>query len=64
MFDRKRQQNTVDEGMVDRIIEESRQEKNLKEQIYDRIKIPVWLLDIIIVCLFAALGYILIFKRG
>ena len=38
-------------------------EKNLKEQIYDRINIPIWLLDIFIAVCVIALAFILLFKR-
>ena len=54
----------VDERMVDQIVEEAKQAKNLKEQIYDRINIPIWLLDIIIVACVAVLFYIIVFKRA
>lgn len=54
----------IDEEAVDRIVEGARKEKNLKEQLYDHIRIPIWLLDVIIALLVAALLYILIFKRG
>ena len=54
----------IDEQMVDRIVEETKQRKNLKEQIYDKITLPVWALDIIIVLLVAALALVMIFGRG
>ena len=53
----------VDEAMVDQIIKERQSQKTWKEELYDRINIPIWLLDIIIALLVAALAYILIFKR-
>lgn len=53
----------IDEEAIDKIVEETKQQKNLKEQIYDRINIPIWLLDIVIAVMTIALAYILIFKR-
>lgn len=53
----------IDEEAIDKIVEETKQQKNLKEQIYDRINIPIWLLDIVIALMTIALAYILIFKR-
>ena len=50
--------------MVDRIVEETKQQKNLKEQIYDKITLPVWALDVLIAVLVIALAAILIFGRG
>ena len=55
----------VDEEMVDRIIEETKeQQKTLKERMYDKVTIPLWLLDIFIVLLVAALIAVLIFGRA
>ena len=54
----------VDEVMVDRLVEETKQRKNLKEQVYDKINVPVWALDILIVGLIAALALVIIFGRG
>ncbi|MBR3794956.1 MAG: hypothetical protein IKK34_02845 [Clostridia bacterium] len=54
----------VDEAMVDRIVEETKQRKNLKEQIYDKINVPVWALDILIVGLVVALLAVIILGRG
>ena len=54
----------VDEAMVDRIVEETKQRKNLKEQVYDKINVPVWVLDILIVGLIVALVLVIIFGRG
>ena len=59
-----KEKKPVNEKMVDEIIKERQSEKGWKEQIYDKINIPVWLLDIIIVLLVAAFFYILIFKRN
>ena len=47
-----------------RIVEETKQRKNLKEQIYDKITLPVWALDVLIVLLVAALALVIIFGRG
>ena len=53
----------IDEKMVDRIVEETKQRKNLKEQIYDKINLPVWVLDVLIAVLVAALVAVMIFGR-
>ena len=50
--------------MVDRIVEETKSRKNLKEQIYDKINVPVWALDILIAALVIALVLVMIFGRG
>lgn len=60
----KKPEKKVDEEMVDRIVKEAQKQKSLKEEIYDKIKIPLWALDIIIVLLVAALAAVLIFGRG
>ena len=54
----------VDEAMIDKLAEEAKQAKNLKEQIYDKINVPIWLLDVIIAVSVAALFYIIVFKRN
>ena len=54
----------VDEAMIDKLAEEAKQAKNLKEEIYDKINVPIWLLDVIIVLCVAALFYIIVFKRA
>ena len=54
----------VDEAMVDRIVEETKQQKNFKERMYDKVTMPVWALDILIVVLVAALVMVMIFGRG
>ncbi|MBR5288939.1 MAG: hypothetical protein IKU34_10195 [Clostridia bacterium] len=54
----------IDEAMVDRIVEETKQRKNLKEQVYDKINVPVWALDILIIGLVAALLAVIILGRG
>ena len=56
VIEKKPEKKKVDEQMVDRIVEETKQRKNLKEQIYDKINVPVWALDIVIVLLVAALA--------
>ena len=53
----------IDEAMVDQIVKESKQQKNLKEPIYDRINIPLPVLDVFIVVCVIALAAILIFCR-
>ncbi len=63
-LEKKKEKRPIDEEMVDRIVEETKQRKNLKEQIYDKITMPVWALDIIIVLLVAALVLVMIFGRG
>ena len=51
--------------MVDRIIEETKeQQKSFKERMYDKVTMPLWLLDIFIVLLVAALAAVLIFGRA
>ena len=64
IIEKKPGKKKIDEEMVDRIVEETKQRKNLKEQIYDKITMPVWVLDIIIVLLIAALALVIIFGRG
>ena len=54
----------IDEEMIDRIVEETQKQKNFKERMYDKVTIPVWALDILIVALFAALVLVMIFGRG
>ena len=60
---KKKEQPVIDEAAIDKIVEERKNEKNLKEQIYDRINIPIWLLDIFIAVCVIALAFILLFKR-
>ena len=63
--DKKPEKNQVDEEMVDQIIEEAEErQKTFKERIYDRLAMPLWLLDIIIVLLVAAFVAILVFGRA
>ncbi len=61
---KKKEKPVIDEAAVDKIVEERKNEKNLKEQIYDKISMPVWALDVLIAVLVAALAAILIFGRG
>ena len=63
IIEKKPGKKKIDEEMVDRIVEETKQRKNLKEQIYDKINIPVWALDVLIVVLVAALVAVMIFGR-
>ena len=63
IVEKKSGKKEIDEEMVDRIVQETRQRKNLKEEIYDKINIPVWALDILIAVLIAALAAVLIFGR-
>lgn len=63
IIEKKPGKKKIDEEMVDRIVEETKQRKNLKEQIYDKINIPVWALDVLIVVLVAALIAVMIFGR-
>ena len=51
IIEKKPGKKQIDEEMVDRIVEETKQRKNLKEQIYDKITLPVWALDVLIVLL-------------
>ena len=64
ILEKKPEKKQVDEAMVDRIVEETKARKNLKEQIYDKINIPVWALDILIGVLVAALVIVMIVGRS
>ena len=59
MSEEKKPKKKIDEAMVDK----TKQQKNLKEQIYDRINIPLPVLDVFIVVCVVALAAILIFCR-
>ena len=61
---KKKEKPVIDEAAVDKIVEERKNEKNLKEQIYDKINVPVWALDVLIVVLVAALLLVIVFGRG
>ena len=63
IIEKKPGKKKIDEEMVDRIVEETQQRKNLKEQIYDKLNIPVWVLDVLIAVLVAALVAVMIFGR-
>ena len=63
-IERKPGRRKVDEEMVERIVDETKQRKNLKEQIYDKINLPVWALDVLIVLLVAALIAVILLGRG
>ena len=64
IIEKKDKKKEIDEAMVDRIVEETKKQKNLKEQIYDKINVPVWALDVLIVVLVAALLLGIVFGRG
>ena len=64
IIEKKDKKKEIDEAMVDRIVEETKNQKNLKEQIYDKINVPVWALDVLIVVLVAALLLVIVFGRG
>ena len=64
IIEKKPGKKKVDEEMVDRIVAETQQQKNFKERMYDKVTIPVWALDILIVVLVAALVLVMIFGRG
>lgn len=63
IIEKKPGKKQIDEEMVDRIVEETKQRKNLKEQIYDKINIPVWALDVLIVGLVVALVAVIVVGR-
>lgn len=54
IIEKKPQKKQIDEEMVDQIVAETKKKKNLKEQIYDKINVPVWVMDVVIVLLVAA----------
>ena len=64
IIEKKPEKKKVDEEMVDRIVAETQRQKPLKERIYDKVTIPVWALDVLIVLLVAALVAVMIFGRG
>ena len=64
ILEKKPGKKQVDEAMVDRIVEETQKQKNFKERMYDKVTMPVWALDVLIVVLVAALILIMIFGRG
>ena len=64
IIEKKDKKKEIDEAMVDRIVEETKKQKNLKEQIYDKINLPVWVLDIVIALLVIGFIAVIIFGRG
>ena len=64
IIEKKPGKREIDEEMVDRIVEETKKQKNLKEQIYDKINLPVWVLDIVIALLVIGFIAVIIFGRG
>ena len=64
IIEKKPGKKEIDEEMVDRIVEETKKQKNLKEQIYDKINLPVWVLDVVIALLVIGFVAVIIFGRG
>ena len=64
IIEKKPGKKEIDEEMVDRIVEETKKQKNLKEQIYDKINLPVWVLDIVIALLVIGFVAVIILGRG
>lgn len=64
IIEKKPGKKQIDEEMVDRIVEETKKQKNLKEQIYDKINLPVWVLDVVIALLVIGFVAVIIFGRG
>ena len=64
IIEKKPGKKQIDEEMVDRIVEETKKQKNLKEQIYDKINLPVWVLDIVIALLVIGFIAVIIFGRS
>ena len=64
IIEKKPGKREIDEEMVDRIVEETKKQKNLKEQIYDKINLPVWVLDVVIVLLVIGFVAVIILGRG
>ena len=60
---KKKEKPVIDEAAVDKIVEERKNEKNLKEQIYDKINVPIWVLDIVIALLVIGFIAVIIFGR-
>ena len=60
-------ENTENAGKTEnaeRMPEKSIAEKTLKEQIYDRIHVPIWLLDLIIAAAIIALIAVILIGRS
>ena len=64
IIEKKPGKKEINEEMVDRIVEETKKQKNLKEQIYDKINLPVWVLDIVIALLVIGFIAVIIFGRS
>ena len=64
IIEKKPGKKEIDEEMVDRIVEDTKKQKNLKEQIYDKINLPVWVLDIVIALLVIGFIAVIIFGRS
>ena len=64
IIEKKPGKREIGEEMVDRIVEETKKQKNLKEQIYDKINLPVWVLDVVIVLLVIGFVAVIILGRG
>ena len=64
IIEKKPQKKEIDEEMVDQIVQETKKKKNLKEQIYDKINVPVWVMDIVIVLLVAAFLVVVFLGRA
>lgn len=64
IIEKKPEKKKPDEAMVDKIVEETKKKKNFKEEIYDKVNIPVWVMDIIIVALVAAFLLVIFLGRG
>ena len=64
IIEKKPGKREIDEEMVDRIVEDTKKQKNLKEQIYDKINLPVWVLDIVIALLVIGFIAVIIFGRS
>ena len=64
IIEKKPGKKEIDEEMVDSIFEETKKQKNLKEQIYDKINLPVWVLDIVIALLVIGFIAVIIFGRS
>ena len=64
IIEKKPQKKQIDEEMVDQIVKETKKKKNLKEQIYDKINVPVWVMDVVIVLLVAAFLVVIFLGRA
>ena len=64
IIEKKPQKKKIDEEMVDQIVKETKKKQNLKEQIYDKINVPVWVMDVVIVLLVAAFLVVIFLGRA